>query len=150
MKGGIGGYYSSAFSYKKTAFLAEGFALYAEVLYGKGGWERYLSGKWAFQINPFLVNFQGYHWDGENRYEAFLLPNLFNPKFPDINIGILPPPSRHFVSILYLLRIYPSLFYDGNVGFMLFGDFQFLGNLVFSLGFGYSVYPRKGFKLLVM
>jgi len=150
IKGGVGGYYSSAFSYKKTTFLAEGFALYAEVLYGKGGWERYLFGKWAFQINPFLVNFQGYYWNGENRYEAFLLPNLFNPNFPDINIGILPPPSRHFVSILYLLRIYPSLFYDGNVGFMLFGDFQFLGNLVFSLGFGYSVYPTKGFRLLVM
>jgi len=149
IKGGIGGYYSNAFSYKKTSFLAEGYTLYAEILYGKK-MEEFFAGRFALQIKPFLINLYGYYQGDSAYYEGFLLPNLFKPNFPDINLGILPPPSAHFSSILYLLRFYPSLFYNGKFGYMLFVDIQILERWVFSLGFGHYLYPQRSFRFLVM
>ncbi len=150
LKGGVGWYYSNAFSYRKSSFLAEGLSLYAEFMYGKKKHDVTFAGRLAFRVNHLLMNLIGNYQGGGIYYDLFLLPNIFNPNFPEINVGVLPPPSRHFVSILYLIRIYPVLFYNGDLGFMFFGDFQILENWLFSLGFGYSVYPRRSFRFLVI
>ncbi|MEO0195626.1 MAG: hypothetical protein ABIL67_03865 [candidate division WOR-3 bacterium] len=149
---GVSAYYSSAFSYKKSGILAEGFTVYTEALYGNYGKEFYVGGRLALPLWNILLNFKGFAYKGlfdTLGYFVLLLPNIFKPNFPDINIGLIPPPYYHFSPLLFLSRIYPSAFYDGDFGFLLFGDFVVLGNTPITFGVGYSMYPNRGLRLVI-
>lgn len=151
-KFGFALYYSSAFSYKKSTLLSEGLSVYTEALYGNYGKEFYIGGRFALPMGNILINSKGFMYEGlydTLQYSFLLLPNIFKPNFPDINIGLIPPPHHNFMPLLFLSRLYPLVFYDGDLGILIFGDFILFGNEVITVGLGYSVYPHKGIRMII-
>ncbi len=157
---GAGFAYSSAFPYKNSTLLAEGVYLSLGAMYINYG---YIFGgiyKIGLRLGWAGINMYGgiNGLSGFHRNEIYIFPNIFNPVYPDLNTGLLPPPKYHFYPILFLSRIYPSLllgsygitrvFYK-YAGLVVMGDFVILGNINLSLGVGFTFYPKYGFLITV-
>ena len=146
--------YSNAFSYKTSGTLAEGFLINPLIMYGDSGWEFYINSSAGAEFGPMLLNFEGsFARTDRDTFQTsiYLYPNIYKPWFPDMNIGILPPRGRHFFPILFLLRVYPGVFYDLEFGFgtLIAWDMVLLGKTPITLYIGYSLYPKRKLVLKV-
>jgi len=179
---GLGAGISRLYSYKgTTGLLSDGFALNGRVMYSGGpGYE--LSGVLAFRKGllfnfrfnlfalPYARSVSPYVFPSGTIYaDTFVMasleiyPDIFSPRFPDLNVNLIPPSPWAFYSVLALARIYPGVsvdyfHYSGfllgfqNLPFrsdvprvqaLLCFDLVLFSDVPISLRVGYEIYPGR-------